>query len=38
MLVEARLCHIAGIRWGSPRRYLNMNLLAEFNKEEKIAA
>lgn len=37
MLVAARLRHIAGTRWGT-RRYLNMNLLTEFKKEEEIAA
>jgi hypothetical protein len=37
MLVAARLRHIAGTRWGT-RRYLNMNLLTEFEKEEEIAA
>jgi transposase-like protein len=36
MLVAARLRHIAGTRWGS-RRYLNMNLLTEFKKEELAA-
>ena len=37
MLVAARLRHIAGTRWGT-RRYLNMNLLTEFKREEEIAA
>ena len=37
MLVAARLRHIAGTRWGT-RRYLNMNLLTEFKKEEELAA
>ena len=36
MLVAARLRHIAGTRWGT-RRYLNMNLLTEFKKEELAA-
>lgn len=37
MLVAARLRHIAGTKWGT-RRYLNMNLLKEMDKEEEIAA
>ena len=37
MLVAARLRHIAGTRWGT-RRYLNMNLLTEFKREEEVAA
>jgi putative transposase len=37
MLAAARLRHIAGTRWGT-RRYLNMNLLTEFESEEEIAA
>ena len=36
MLVAARLRHIAGTRWGT-RRYLNMKLLKEINKEEVAA-
>ena len=37
MLVAARLRHIAGTRWGT-RRYLNMKLLSELEKEEVFAA
>jgi putative transposase len=37
MLVAARLRHIAGTRWGS-RRYLNMQLLTELEREAEIAA
>ena len=37
MLVAARLRHIAGTRWGT-RRYLDMNLLTEFKREEEVAA
>jgi len=37
MLIAARLRHIAGTRWGT-RRYLNMNLLAEMDREEELAA
>lgn len=33
MLVAARLRHIGGTRWGT-RRYLNMDLLKEMEKEE----
>ena len=36
MLVAARLRHIAGTRWGT-RRYLNMKLLTEMEKEQEIA-
>jgi len=36
MLVAARLRHIAGTRWGT-RRYLNMDLLTEMEKEELAA-
>ena len=37
MLVAARLRHIAGTRWGT-RRYLNMKLIAELEREEVFAA
>ena len=37
MLVAARLRHIAGTRWGS-RRYLNMKLLTELEREAELAA
>jgi transposase-like protein len=37
MLVAARLRHIAGTRWGT-RRYLNMQLLTEVEREEENAA
>ena len=37
MLVAARLRHIAGTRWGS-RRYLNMQLLTELEREAELAA
>ncbi|MDY6838206.1 MAG: IS256 family transposase [Thermodesulfobacteriota bacterium] len=37
MLVAARLRHIAGTRWGT-RRYLNMQLLTQVNREEEFAA
>jgi transposase-like protein len=37
MLVAARLRHIAGTRWGT-RRYLNMNLLTELEREAELAA
>lgn len=37
MLVAARLRHIAGTRWGT-RRYLNMKLLSELEREEVFAA
>jgi putative transposase len=37
MLVAARLRHIAGTRWGT-RRYLNMQLLTEMEREEELAA
>jgi hypothetical protein len=37
MLVAALLRHIAGTRWAT-RRYLNMNLLAEMDREEELAA
>jgi transposase-like protein len=37
MLVTARLRHIAGTRWGT-RCYLNMNLLAEMDTEDELAA
>ncbi len=36
MLVAARLRHIGGTRWGT-RRYLNMDLLKEMEKEEVAA-
>ncbi len=36
MLVAARLRHIGGTRWGT-RRYLNMDLLKELEKEEVAA-
>ena len=36
MLVAARLRHIAGTRWGT-RRYLNMELLKEMEREEVAA-
>jgi len=36
MLVSARLRHIAGTRWGQ-RRYLNMELLKELKKEQKVS-
>ena len=36
MLVAARLRHIAGTRWGS-RRYLNMKLLTELEREAELA-
>lgn len=36
MLVAARLRHIAGTRWGT-RRYLNMELLKELEREEVAA-
>jgi transposase-like protein len=36
MLVAARLRHIGGKRWGT-RRYLNMDLLKEMEKEEVAA-
>jgi hypothetical protein len=34
--VAARLRHIAGTRWGA-KRYLNMNLMKEMQKEEAVA-
>ena len=34
MLVSARLRHIAGTKWGQ-RKYLNMELLKELEKEQK---
>jgi len=34
MLVAARLRHIAGTKWGQ-RRYLNMELLKELEKDQK---
>jgi transposase-like protein len=37
MLVAARLRHIAGTRWGT-RRYLNMQLLTELEREAELAA
>lgn len=37
MLVAARLRHIAGTKWGM-RRYLNMKLISELEKEQEIAA
>ena len=37
MLVAARLRRIAGTHWGS-RRYLNMQLLAELEREAELAA
>jgi putative transposase len=37
MLVAARLRHIAGTRWGT-RQYLNMELLAELEREAELAA
>jgi putative transposase len=37
MLVAARLRHIAGTRWGT-RRYLNMQLLTELEREDELAA
>ena len=36
MLVAARLRHIAGFTW-SERKYLNMDLLIDYSKEEKIS-
>jgi transposase-like protein len=36
MLVSARLRHIAGTKWGR-RRYLNMDLLRELEKEQKVS-
>lgn len=36
MRVAARLRHIAGTRWGT-RRYLNMELLKQMEKEEVAA-
>ena len=37
MLVAARLRHIAGTRWGT-RRYLNIQLLTELDREAELAA
>ena len=37
MLVAARLRHIAGTRWGT-RRYLNMRLIYELEKDQEIVA
>lgn len=37
MLVAARLRHIAGTRWGT-RRYLNIQLLTELEREPELAA
>jgi transposase-like protein len=37
MLVAARLRHIAGTRWGT-RRYLNIQLLNELDREAELAA
>lgn len=37
MLVAARLRHIAGTRWGT-RRYLNIQLLTELEREAELAA
>jgi len=34
MLVAARLRHIAGLTW-SERKYLNMDLLGEWEKEDQ---
>ena len=36
MLVAARLRHIAGSTW-SERKYLNMDLLIDYSKEEKVS-
>ena len=36
MLVEARIRHIAGTRWGT-RRYLNIYLLREMETEQHAA-
>jgi transposase-like protein len=37
MLVAARLRHISGTKWGT-RRYLNMKLIKEMDKEKELAA
>jgi len=34
MLAAARLRHIAGTKWGT-RRYMNMDRLREFKKEQE---